>query len=166
VVAAGLCCLGGSAVAVAATPAGGSVALFVQPGDGQGNGKVLMTGAIGDFGETHAVHQGNKTYARATLREGIVEFDLTAVAAKAASGAPTFNAETCSSSFTVTAAAPIIEGTGHYKGISGSFTITESFGFIGSRYTSGAKKGQCNTSASSQPAAEMGTVYGSGTVSF
>ncbi|MGH2849655.1 MAG: hypothetical protein ACRDLP_03465 [Solirubrobacteraceae bacterium] len=131
--AAGLCALAGSAVAMAATPAGGSVSLFVQPGAGQGNGRILVSGAIGDFGDTQAVHQGSKTYARATLREGVVEFDLTAVAAKAASATPTFDAATCSGSFTVSAPAPIIEGTGHYRGISGSFTITESFGFASQR---------------------------------
>jgi hypothetical protein len=41
--------------------------------------------------------------------------------------------------------------------------ITESFGFLGSTYKSGSKKGQCNMSNS---VAQMTTVYGSGKVSF
>ena len=50
-------------------------------------------------------------------------------------------------------------------GISGTATITESFGFIGPRYNTGPKKGQCNLSRSAQPIAQMG-VHGAGAVSF
>jgi hypothetical protein len=44
--------------------------------------------------------------------------------------------------------------------------ITESYGGIGSRYTSGAKKGLCNTSNNAPLAAQLGTVEGTGTVKF
>jgi hypothetical protein len=44
--------------------------------------------------------------------------------------------------------------------------LTESFGFIGSTYKSGAKKGKCNMSNNAPTLAQMGTVYGRGTVSF
>jgi hypothetical protein len=69
-------------------------------------------------------------------------------------------------SLTETAPAPVVSGTGLYAGIHGTMQITESFYFIGSTYKSGSKKGQCNMSNSAPTVAEMGTVYGSGTVSF
>jgi hypothetical protein len=59
-----------------------------------------------------------------------------------------------------------VSGTGLYAGIHGTIRLTESFGFIGSTYKSGAKKGKCNMSNSAPALAEMGTVYGTGTVSF
>jgi hypothetical protein len=61
---------------------------------------------------------------------------------------------------------PVVSGTGLYAGIHGTIRITESFGFIGSTYKSGPKKGQCNMSNSAPTVAQMATVYGSGTVSF
>ena len=65
-----------------------------------------------------------------------------------------------------TAAAPVVSGTGLYAGIHGTIRITESFGFIGSTYKSGPKKGRCNMSNSAPTVAQMATVYGSGAVSF
>ena len=66
----------------------------------------------------------------------------------------------------MSAATPIISGTGLYAGIHGTVKITESFGFIGATYKSGAKKGQCNMSNSASTVAQLATVYGSGTISF
>jgi hypothetical protein len=43
---------------------------------------------------------------------------------------------------------------------------TEWGGFIGPRYTSGTKKGQCNLSNSAQPVGLMILVYGTGKVHF
>jgi hypothetical protein len=48
----------------------------------------------------------------------------------------------------------------------GTIQITESFGFLGSTYKSGPKKGQCNMSNSAPTVAQMGIVYGKGSVSF
>jgi len=73
---------------------------------------------------------------------------------------------TCSGSLSVSAPVAIVGGTGLYARISGTATITESFGFIGPRYKTGPKKGQCNLSSSAQPIAQMGNVHGTGTVSF
>ena len=66
----------------------------------------------------------------------------------------------------MSAAAPIIGGTGLYAGIHGTLTITESFGFVGSTYKSGAKKGQCNNSNSGVTLDELAAVHGTGTVNF
>ena len=50
------CLIVGASVALGAgssgTPAGGRIQLFVQPGQSQGKGKVLFTGAVGDYGSS------------------------------------------------------------------------------------------------------------------
>jgi hypothetical protein len=165
------CLIVGASVALGAgssgTPAGGRIQLFVQPGNGQGKGKVLFTGAVGDYGSSSpTISSGGKKYGVATLKKGTITIDLTAISAKVDKATPTVNAATCSASLTETAAAPVVSGTGLYAGISGTIRITESFGYIGSTYKSGPKKGQCNMSNNARTVAQMGTVYGSGTVSF
>jgi hypothetical protein len=165
------CLIVGGSVALAAsssaTPAGGRIQVFVQPGNGQGNGKVLFTGAVGDYGSSHPVSgSGGKKLALTTLKKGTITVDLTAINKKSSNGTPTINAATCSGALTVSAPVPVVSGTGLYKGIHGSVKLTETYGFIGSTYKSGPKKGQCNMSNSSATVAQMATVYGSGSVSF
>jgi hypothetical protein len=165
------CVAAGAAVALGASssavPAGGPIQLFVQPGNGQGNGKILFTGAVGDYGSSSPTHSsGGKTYGTATLKKGTIKIDLTAITAKVNKANPRVNAATCSASISETAPAPIVSGTGLYAGIHGTLRLTESFGFLGSTYKSGPKKGQCNTSNSAPTVAQMGIVYGRGSVSF
>jgi hypothetical protein len=163
------CLIVGASVALGAgsgTPAGGRIQLFVQPAQKQGNGKVVFTGAVGDFGTSHSVTTNGKKLATATLKKGAITLDLTAVTKKANNAPGTVDKATCSASSTVSGAAPIVSGTGLYAGIHGAVKITESFGFIGSPYKSGPKKGQCNTSNSGTTVAQMAIVYGSGKVSF
>ena len=165
------CLILGASVALGAgssgTPAGGRIQLFVQPGKAQGNGKVLFTGAVGDYGSSSpTISSGGKKFGTATLKKGTITIDLTAISAKVDKANPTVNAATCSASVTETAAAPVVSGTGLYAGIHGTIRITESFGFIGSTYKSGPKKGRCNMSNSAPTVAQMATVYGSGAVSF
>jgi hypothetical protein len=164
------CLIVGASVAMGAgssqTPAGGRIQLFVQPAQKQGNGRVVFTGAIGDYGRSHSVTTNGKKIAIATLTKGTIKIDITAVSKKADHAPPTVDAGTCSASATVSAAAPIVSGTGLYAGIHGTVKITESFGFIGSTYKSGPKKGQCNMSNSGTTVAQMAIVYGSGRVSF
>ena len=165
------CLILGASVALAAgssgTPAGGRIQLFVQPGQGQGRGKILFTGAVGDYGSSsRAISSGGKKLATATLKKGTITIDLTAISAKVNKANPAVNHATCSASITETAAAPVVSGTGLYAGIHGTIRLTESFGFIGSTFKSGPKQGQCNFSNSGRTVAQMGIVYGSGTVSF
>ncbi len=164
------CFVGGASVALGAgssgTPAGGPIELFVQPGQSQGNGKILFTGAVGDYGTSHSVTSGAEKLGTASLKKGTITLNLTAITKESDSATPTVDAATCSASLTVSAATPIVSGTGLYSGIHGTVKLTESFGFIGSTYKSGAKKGRCNMSNSAPTIAQMGTVYGSGTVSF
>jgi hypothetical protein len=171
-VAGALACLAaGASVALATgsskTPAGGPIQIFVQPGQSQGNGKIMITGAVGDYGSSSpTTTSGGKKYGTATLTKGTIKIDLTAITAKVDKANPRVDAATCSAALTETAPAPVVSGTGLYAGIHGTLQITESFGFIGSTYKSGSKKGQCNMSNSAPTVAQTGIVYGSGTVSF
>src|SRR5579875_19383 len=117
-----LVCLGvGSSVARGAGSsgaAGGPIHIFVQPGHGQGNGKIVITGAIGDYGVTRQVRGGGgKRLATAKLRKGTVTFDLTAINDKLNSTTPTFDKATCSASISASAPVPVVRGTGRYAGI-------------------------------------------------
>lgn len=76
------------------------------------------------------------------------------------------NMGTCSGYGTVTAPVTLLKGTGLYAGISGTVQITETFAFIGPKYTTGARKGRCNQSDSAQPLAQYGAIIGIGTVTF
>lgn len=162
-----LTCLAAGASALAAsssTPKGGPIEMLVQPGSQQGAGKIIFTGAIGDSGTSSpSKTKGSEKYGVATLSKGTLEVNLTAITKKLESANPPFDSATCSAEVSVTAPAAISNGTGSYKGVKGSVNLTEVFAFISPRYTTGKKKGQCNGNAT---AAEMGTVYGSGSVSF
>jgi hypothetical protein len=166
-----VCLIVGASVALGAdsakTPAGGPIQIFVTPGNGQGSGKILFTGAIGDYGSSSpTTSSGGKKFGTATLKKGTIKIDLTAITAKVNKANPAVDAATCSASISETAASPVVSGTGLYAGIHGTIQITESFGFIGSTFKSGAKKGQCNMSNTAPTVAEMATVYGKGNVSF
>jgi hypothetical protein len=169
--------LGGGGAALAAsssgTPVGGPISVLLQPSGTSSGGKILIAGAIGDYGTTFDVDRNGKTdpngdFGMTKLTQGTFVVDLTALRTKAAGARPRFNATTCSAALTVSARVPIVSGsgTGRYKGISGGVDFTESFGFIVSRYTSGSKKGQCNVGAGATTVSALGVAAGSGTVSF
>lgn len=165
----GVVCVGMGTPALAASeePAGGPIQFIVQPGNEQGAGKIIVTGAIGDYGTTSpSKHRGHGVYGIATLKKGTFEVNLTKIEKKVNSAKPSFNRSTCSVEISATAPAKISNGTGLYKGVSGSVRLTEAFAFIGPRYTKGPKKGQCNMSNKAKPVDVMGTVYGKGTVRF
>jgi hypothetical protein len=155
----------GSVAAAAPTTDGGTIHLFVTPGQHQGEGTILIAGAIGDYGRTTGLNK--KGIGTAVLRKGTFKVDLSIVNKRSNSAAPTLvDKATCSFIFTVSGPVKIMDGTGLYKGISGTVGITETFAGIGPLYKSGAKKGQCNTSNSANPLAQWGEVTGSGTVSY
>ena len=165
-----VCLSAGASVALGAgssgTPAGGPIHIFVMPGNGQGDGKIVITGAVGDYGSSAPLTSGPKKYGKATLTKGTITFDLTAIAEKVNRANPKVDLATCSASITKSATAPIVDGTGLYAGIQGSVKITESFGFIGSTIKSGPKKGQCDESSNAPTVAQTGIVYGKGQVTF
>jgi hypothetical protein len=149
----------------APVPGGGTIHVFVTPGKSQGQGTILVAGAIGDYGRTTGANKDG--IGTAILHKGTFKVDLASLNKKSNNAPPTLdNSKTCSYIFTVSGPVKIMDGTGLYKGINGTVTINETFAGIGPLYKSGAKKGQCNTSNSANPIAQWGSVTGSGKVTF
>jgi hypothetical protein len=162
------CVLAVSFTGVAGAASGGAVKVFGVPGNG-GSSPILFTGAIGDYGKAirqnaSGVANKNGSFVKFDLKQGTFVGNGTALFKKLDSENPTFNKANCSASFSASAPMPLGSGTGTYTGISGSLNVRVTFGFVGPRFKSGKHKGQCNGRAN--PLAQMGTISGSGTVSF
>jgi len=167
----------GVALAVGATPAlagtGGTIRIFaVPPTSPTGvTGSVVVTGAIGDYGtgttaNANGTPDPNGNYVKVALHKGGFFVNITTLNKRENAITPSFNAVDCSGSFSVTAPASLGDGTGAYKGISGTVTLTVNVAFIGPTLTSGPHKGQCNPSHNVAPLSTFSAVIGSGTVSF
>jgi hypothetical protein len=161
------------AASVTSTPTGGKIELWVTPGATQGNGTVVITGAIGDYGKSTGKRNENGTpdpngnYGIVELQKGAIEVDLANIGKAINNAAPIVNSTTtCSFVVTATAPATLLNGTGAYKGISGTVELTETFAAILPRISTGKDKGQCNETNSATPVAQWGSVTGSGTVSY
>jgi hypothetical protein len=162
-----------AAVALGANaPAGGKVNLFVTPTSANGpTGTIIVTGAIGDFGKTLNVNKSGKPdtngdYVKVTLQQGSFFVNATKLNAKLNHLKPTFNKATCSVAASGTGPVTLFNGAGLYTGISGNVQITVKFAFLGPRYASGPRKGQCNGSNNARPLAQYQSITGSGNVSF
>jgi hypothetical protein len=165
----------GSSPAFAATrpstPANGPVKLFATPSADGLHATILMTGAIGDYGNALTIDKNgtpdaNGNYVKVTLQKGGFEINSTTLNAKANKVQPTFNTATCSAALSVAGPVTLFDGTGLYAGIDGTLTVTEVAAFILPRYTSGKNKGNCNTSNNVQPVEQYGSIIGTGTLSF
>ena len=161
--------LGGTAAA--ATPAGGPVELYASAGN-NGSQHVVVVGAIGDYGTAVNVNKNGKrnpngNYVKVRLKKGTFMLDVTAMnkAASSEQDPQVGSQATCSAAFTASAPVTFLNGTGLYKGISGTANLTLTFGGVGSHYKSGPKKGQCKQGDPSARAS-FGFVTGQGTVSF
>lgn len=161
--AAGLMLLAVAVASAGSTPTGGTVRIFVTPGQGQGQGTAIIAGAIGDYGKTTKINK--KGIGEMLLHKGTIQFDLAPLVKKLNSSKPTvFSTKTCSYVFGATAPITVSNGTGLYKGISGTIMLTETFAGYGPYYTTGPHKGACNTSNNATPTAQYGSVQGVGTV--
>jgi hypothetical protein len=148
------------------TAAGGPIRVYVVPGNGQGNGTILVVGAIGDYGKTHKT-SGSGEIGKVVLSKGTFEVNLKAINQKISHAKPAIeSAATCSAAFGATAPAKLFNGTGAYKGISGTLMLTETFAGYGPFYKTGAHKGQCNINSNANPLAQWGSVTGVGTVKY
>lgn len=164
----GLVIGGASALGASSAPAGGHIDVFIQV-EGKGAGKVLITGAIGDAGTVGSIDKNGTSdpqgdYGTVTLSQGSFEVNKTALEKAINKLSPNVNSATCSAGISLTVPITVFDGKGLYKGISGTLKDTEFVGFISPRYTSGKNKGQCNLNT--QPAAQLGLVVATGTVSF
>lgn len=151
--------LGSAGASAQSSPSGGTIQVWVTPSPtNNGGGKILITGAIGDYGITKKGKNSNQ----AVLKKGTIIVNLKQFNAATNNANPTINQSNCSTSFVASAPVPIVSGTGAYAGISGSFTLTAQFAFILPR----TKSGSCNTSNNANPLNQYGSVTGSGTVSL
>lgn len=155
----------------AAAPAAGPVSFYAHAGNGNSQ-KVVFVGAIGDYGRAINVNKRGKVdpngnYIKLRLHKGTFELDATAVnQAIMSNQQPQVGShETCSAAFSTTAPVTFLNGTGLYKGISGTANVTVTFGGVSPRYKSGPHKGQCLQN-NPNAAANFGVVLGQGTVSF
>lgn len=150
-------------------PAGGAIAVLATLGNGPTD-RIVLAGAIGDWGKAVSTDRNGKpdengNYVKVTLQKGGFEIDSTALNKKTADPRPVVASEsTCSVSASGTAPVTFFNGSGLYKGISGTATVTLTFTGVSSRYRSGAKKGQCRHTESA--ATMLGSVIGRGRVSF
>jgi hypothetical protein len=150
----------------ASPPAGGAIKVFVTPSNGA-TGKIVITGAIGDFGTTTNVTKSGKPsanggYVKIKLQKGGFTVNSVALNKKINSTKPSINQATCSFSASASAPVTLSQGTGQYAGISGKVKITISFAFLAPRTASG----QCNMKNNAKPIAEYQSIQGSGHVSF
>jgi hypothetical protein len=160
--------VGAPALASGATK-GGTIHVYVSGLNNTPKAKVLLTGAIGDYGATTTVDKNGKpdnngNYQRVVLKKGGFWLNTTALNVALSKVRPSTNASTCSLVFSGTGPATFFKGTGAYKGITGAVRVTVTFAGIASRYTSGAKKGQCNFNGEPQGAYQ--SITGVGKVAY
>ena len=150
------------------TPAAGGTVYLADYTDNDGpKSTVILTGAIGDFGEAVSVHPNgtvdpdHSSELSLALRDGSFRVSIADLDKKFVSAMRHFpsNASTCSGTVTVAAAAPIVagSGTGSYRGISGNFNLTIKLAEVDAK---------ANCSASSALLRESIVTAGSGTISF
>jgi hypothetical protein len=161
----------GLATAAPAKAPGGTIHFWVTPGKGAVD-KILVTGAIGDFGTATSITKSGKVdqngnYVKVAMRKGGFEVNAVAFDAKAGKQGPTLNKATCSAWTTIRGTITVFKGTGAYAGIGGTLTIQTSYAIIGPLHKTGPKKGECNLSDNAAPVAQFsGSITGAGKVTF
>ncbi len=149
--------LASAAASAQSSSSGGSIQVWLTPSLTGNGGKILITGAIADYGLTKGKKSGQAVLKKGTIKVNLKQFNAATNAVN-----PTINPLNCSTSFTASAPVPIVSGTGAYAGITGSFTLTAQYAFILPK----TKSGSCNTSNNANPISQYGSVSGSGTVSL
>jgi hypothetical protein len=160
-----------ASVATAQTaPTGGAIRVWVTPTSVNGLvSTIVVTGAIGDYGKAISSNANgtpdvNGNYVKIELHKGGFMVNSTALNKKSNGAQPVANATTCSGWLSVSDPVTLFDGTGLYKGISGTVNITETFSFVAPVNASGPNAGKCNENG--QPLGFYASIVGSGTVSF
>jgi hypothetical protein len=158
-----------AAVSSAAASSSGTVHVWVTPGKGAVD-QILLTGVIADHGTATTVGKNgspdpNGGQVNLALSHGTFQVDTSAFDQKLSKVQPKVDKATCSAWGGGTGNVTLGNGTGAYAGISGTIKVTTSFAAIFPRFTSGAKKGQCNLKAA-PTASFQNTISGSGHVTF
>jgi hypothetical protein len=160
--------LGGSIALAQTTPAGGAVQIMGVPAM-NGGGHVLVTGAVGDYGQSYSVNKSGQSdqkgnYKLLKLQKGSILINTKQLSAALNNnnvGPTTWNNTTCSGTFAVTEPVPVVSGTKLYAGATGSLNVTVTFGIV-----LPLTKGKCNQNANPTSGGQVGTISGTGTLSF
>jgi hypothetical protein len=163
--------LSASVAAASGAAKSGKIELWVLPSPTGATstthpGKVIFTGAIGDYGEALKVNAAGKPTTKATyrllkLKKGTILVDIAKFSAAERKLAPSIDLATCSFFGSVSGAISIVSGTGTYHGITGSVTLTALYGGIGP-----FKNGKCTTKTTTPALATYSSITGSGTVTL
>jgi hypothetical protein len=163
----GACLVGPSAVASAATSpqSGGKIRVFIT-NQTPTKAKILITGAIGDYGKTISEDANGKpdpngNFEKVTLKQGGFLVNGTALNKKLNSSPPEINKANCSLAFTGTGPTTVEDGTGTYAGISGKIAITVTYAGIAQKTAKG-----CNMSNNAPFYGQYQSITGIGNVSF
>jgi hypothetical protein len=161
---------GSAALAAGSTPTPGKIKVFVSTVNNT-KSKILITGAIGDYGtgvstDKNGKADANGAFQKVTLKQGGFVVDATAFNKALNHVSPQTNKTNCSLVFAGSGPGSLENGTGLYKGIGGTVTITATFAGIAPRFTSGAKKGQCNFAQNVQPLGAYSSITATGNVTF
>ena len=155
-----------AATTSASKPKGGAIKLYIQ-NLVKSRGKVLITGAVGDYGTINNANAAGQfdpegVYSVAHLKHGTITFDSTGLDKGFATLKPQVNSTTCSVSYVVNGPAKVTAGTGEYAGASGSVRLSVTYGGILPKTSSGA----CDVSGKGHASGKFETIVGSGTVHF
>src|SRR5579863_10574774 len=126
---------GATAVPVAQAPAGDQAHIIVYSINSDGpDFRAIVTGAVGDYGPAVTVHPDGTVDPEHTsemelrLTHGSFRLGIAGLDAKVVDAYHHWpsNVSTCSGSISFTLSVPVVagSGTGSYRGISGSFTVT------------------------------------------
>lgn len=156
-----------TALGAGAAMKGGAIELWITPSPSGGDGHVLVTGVVGDYGKSENATAAGKLishkspYKELILKHGTILLNLTEYSQAENEAKPTmFNTSNCTSYLTVSAAAQIMSGTGAYRGITGTVALSAETAALLPK----TRKGACNESAN--PLDDYLTVSGTGTVTF
>ena len=159
-------CLLGAPVALAAsTQTGGRIRVFVTNTSAT-RGKVLVTGAIGDYGTTLSEDADGKVdpngnFAKVTLKHGGFIVDTTALSRTLTHARPVINTTDCSFVLSDSGSSTIRDGTGAYTGVSGTLTLSVIFAGISQKTAKG-----CNFADNAPSYGQYQSIIGTGSVSF
>jgi hypothetical protein len=164
---------GPALAASSTTPTGGAVKVWVTPSNTgttttKHPGKVMFTGAIGDYGTSFNVTATGKAtkkksdYKLLKLKKGTITVNAGTIGKALTSATPTANTTNCSVSVSTTAPVTILKGTGAYVGISGTVTFAAQYAAVVPRTSSG----KCTEKTATKPLATYVSFIGTGTVSF
>ena len=125
---------GATATSATSNAAGGAVHLTDYTDNDGPTSTVFLSGAVGDYGTAQAVNPDgsvdpdHRHQLNLTLTHGSFRLDIADLAAKFTTRMASFavNTTTCSGTASVSAATPVVagSGTGSYAGISGTFDLT------------------------------------------